>query len=240
MRAWLNLRYSDNSRAKSFEAGLSSLGYSVHHSLPVRPERGDIFVTWNRINVGNSWASKFEENGWPVLVAENAIWGNYFEGESWVQLSLNRHNTAGMVKYGGPERWDSLAHPMAPWRTSGETVILAQRGIGSAPTKMPIEWPRMALAKYGGRIRHHPGRSVAGIPLEIDLENAGRVITWGSGSAVKALTMGIPVISEMPDWVGEQDNTDAGRLEMFRRLAWTQWRVEEISNGEAFRWMLHV
>jgi hypothetical protein len=42
----------------------------------------------------------------------------------------------------------------------------------------------------------------------------------------------------MPQWIGEQDNTDAGRLAMFQRLAWAQWRLSEIESGFAFRWLL--
>jgi len=63
-------------------------------------------------------------------------------------------------------------------------------------------------------------------------------VTWGSGAAVKALTWGIHVESHMPNWIGEQDNTDAGRLEMFRRLAWAQWTLDEIEDGTAFRHLL--
>jgi hypothetical protein len=58
------------------------------------------------------------------------------------------------------------------------------------------------------------------VPLEIDLANASKVVTWGSGAAVKALIWGIRVESHMSKWAGEQDNTDAGRMAMFRRLAW--------------------
>lgn len=59
-----------------------------------------------------------------------------------------------------------------------------------------------------------------------------------SGAALQALLWGIPVASEMPDWIGAQDNTDAGRLAMFRRLAWAQWTLEEISDGLPFRSLL--
>jgi hypothetical protein len=99
---------------------------------------------------------------------------------------------------------------------------------------MPSDWPRVQK----GRIRPHPGRVPPVRFLEEDLSNAGKVVTWGSGAAVKALLMGIAVESHMPNWVAQQDNTEAGRLAMFRTLAWGQWRVSEIANGEAFRWML--
>ena len=98
---------------------------------------------------------------------------------------------------------------------------------------MPSDWPRVQR----GRLRPHPGK-LLGKPLEDDLAGAGKVVTWGSGAAVKALLMGIPVESHMPRWVAEQDNTEAGRLAMFRRLAWAQWTIDEIASGEPFRRLL--
>jgi hypothetical protein len=50
--------------------------------------------------------------------------------------------------------------------------------------------------------------------------------------------MGISVTSEMPNWIAEQDNTEEGRLAMFRRLTWAQWRLDEIASGDAFDWLL--
>jgi hypothetical protein len=77
-------------------------------------------------------------------------------------------------------------------------------------------------------------------PLEDDLARCGKVITWGSGAAVKALLWGIPVVSEMPHWIADQQNTDESRLAMFRRLAWAQWRLSEIESGEAFACLLNA
>lgn len=231
--AYLNLRYSDGPRVEAFAAGLRRHGYRVAIGLCRAPRDHDLMVTWNRIGAANDAARYFQR----VIVAENATWGNDFHGGSWLHLARDRHNTAGMFPVGGPERWDSLGVELQPFRTDGETVILAQRGIGSAPTAMPANWPSDALRRHGGRIRKHPGRNKA-IPLTDDLRKCGKVVTWGSGAAVHALMMGIPVISEMPGWVGEQDNTEAGRLEMLRRLAWAQWRMEEISSGEPFARLL--
>lgn len=222
---------------EAFARGLRLNGYKVISGITTTPGPQDILVTWNRIGVGASAARAFEAAGRPVLVAENASWGNEFAGQRWYHLARNRHNTAGMFPVGGPERWDALGVELAPWRTKGETVILAQRGIGSPPTRMPQGWPQQAQARHGGRIRIHPGTRPAKA-LQDDLATAGRVVTWGSGAALQALRMGVTVVSEMPDWIGEQDNTDAGRLAMFRRLAWAQWRLAEIASGEAFKWLL--
>ncbi|MCB1836274.1 MAG: hypothetical protein KDH99_01525 [Alcanivoracaceae bacterium] len=203
----------------------------------LNPQPGDIFVTWNRISTGERVARLFESRGLPVLVTENAAWGNGFAGDRWYSLAKTYHNTAGCFPVGGHDRWDALGVELAPFREFGETVLLPQRGIGSKPTVMARSWPGDALKRYGGRVRAHPGQRPAK-PLEDDLAHCGRVITWGSGAAIKALMMGIPVISEMPRWIGEQDNTDIGRLAMFRRLAWAQWRLSEFESGEAFAWLL--
>jgi hypothetical protein len=168
-----------------------------------------------------------------VIVTENATWGNDFAGKSWYTLARNYHNVSGMYPVGGPERWDELGVQLDPFRTSGETIILASRGIGPAAYRMPRDWPQ----RQQGRIRAHPGRG-EGRPLHEDLANCGRVITWGSGAAVKALMWGIPVESRQPDWIAAQNNSVAGRLQMFRTLAWAQWTHEEIASGEPFARLL--
>lgn len=233
MRAWLNLRYTVPERRQAFIRGLERCGYSVFEGTTMRPGDRDIFVTWNRIREGETVAREFESRGLPVLVTENAAWGNEFAGRRWYSLARSRHNTAGCFEEGGPERWDSLGAEPEPLRTEGETVILPQRGIGSPPTAMPRGWAEKALRKHGGRIRTHPGRNAC-TPLRDDLAKAGTVVTWGSGAAILASLWGCRVVSEMPDWIGAHPD----RLAMFRRLAWAQWTLEEIASGEAIQRML--
>jgi hypothetical protein len=237
VKAWINLRYTVPERLKAFVSGIERHGYRAEIGFPDRIGPKDIFLTWNRINMGNVVAQQFQDRGQIVLVAENAAWGNDFLGRRWYSIARNYHNTAGCVTYGSSERWERLDVELAPFRLAGETVILPQRGIGSAPTRMPSGWVQNAVRIYGARVRLHPGKSHA-IPLEKDLCKAGRVITWGSGAAIKALLWGIQVVSEMPNWIGKQDNTPEGRLEMFRRLAWAQWELHEIESGEAFACLL--
>lgn len=231
--AWLNLRYSIPERIEAFRLGLQRHGYEIRHGISQNPGARDVLLTWNRVGHVDQIAGRYGQ----VLVAENAAWGNGLAGRRWISLARDRHNTAGMFPLGGAERWDALGIELKPWRTEGETVLLPQRGIGSAPTAMPRDWLVGAQARFPGRVRRHPGRGDAK-PLEEDLAHCGRVVTWGSGAAVQALMWGIPVVSEMPDWIGAQDNTDAGRLEMFRRMAWAQWKLEEVSAGVPFERLL--
>lgn len=233
MKAWLNLRHPVAERTNAFVEGLESLGYEVALGTTRNPGPQDAMISWNRIRDAVAAAAEFEAADRPVLITENSLWGNSFAGDTWLTMSRGFHNMAGTFPIGGPERWDSLEIELSPFRKSGETVVLPQRGIGPAEVRMPSDWPRLQK----GRVRPHPGK-LLGKTLEEDLFTAGKVVTWGSGAAVKALMMGIPVESHMPGWVAEQDNTEEGRLEMFRRLAWCQFRISEIRSGWAFRWLL--
>lgn len=224
MRFVLALRHDIPERLDAFRSGLRKAGHEEGD--------GDLFLCWNRFAINAHKADAVEARGGQVLVVENALWGNGFLGKKWLSISVRFHNT--WQPFGGPERWDSLGFELPPLRTSGETVILPQRGIGPIGMRMPNGWALDAQRRHGGRIRHHPGQREA-IPLEDDLANCGHAVTWASGAAVKALMLGIPVTSEMPGWVCEQDNTEAGRLAMFRRLAWSHWTLEEIADGKPFR-----
>lgn len=229
--AWLNLRYTLPERVAIFRQGLERLGYTVQMGIPTSPD--GVFCTWNRIGSAHHAARMFEFHGLPVLVAENAAWGNDFAGSCWYSLARNWHNMADCFPIGDATRWDDLGIELASWRTAGETVVLPQRGIGPPEVAMPRDWGQ----RQQGRIRPHPGRGTA-IPLEQDLAKAGKVVTWGSGAAIKALIWGIPVEAHMPRWIGQQENTDESRLAMFRRLAWAQSRWDEIASGEAFSRLL--
>lgn len=233
MKAWLNLRYTVADRAAAFRQGLERLGHTVVSGFTQTPDPDDVLVTWNRIGQVDAAAKNYRQ----VIVAENAAWGNDFLGGRWYSLARDYHNTAGRFPVGGPDRWDSLGVELAPWRSGTEVVILPQRGIGPPGVAMPHGWAERTRGRVGGRIRQHPGRNAC-VALQDDLARAGCVWTWGSGAAVKALLWGVPVHSEMPEWVGQQDNTDRGRLAMLRRLAWAQWRLEEIASGEAFERLL--
>lgn len=239
MRAWLNLRLTVPERRRVITAGLTRLGYQVIDEVPVHvsPQPNDLLITWNRIGRGDYLAKLFNKAKGRVIVIENATWGNAFAGRRWYHMTLDYHNTAGCFPVGADSRWDELKVSLEPWRTDGQTLILPQRGIGSKPTAMPSGWAKRAQKRYHAPVRPHPGKRES-VPLEKDLADCGRVITWGSGAAVKALMMGIPVISEMPNWIAAQDNTDAGRLAMFRRLAWAQWTLAEIEQGKPFQWLL--
>jgi len=236
--AWLYLRHKTDERFRIFSHGLRKHGYSIQSGLPQNYGKNDLFVTWNRLPAANATANEFESRGMRVLVAENSSWGNEFNGDRWFHIARNLHNTAGMFDYFDDTRWDDLQVNLEDFRSVGEGIILPQRGIGPINVRMPPGWAEKMKKQHGYRIRKHPGRNKSATPLEKDLDGVSHALTWGSGAAIKALMIGVKIYHFMPDWIGKQDNTTHGRLDMFRRLACAQWTHKEIENGFAFERLL--
>lgn len=246
-RAWIALKEMPHYRRDAFAEGVKRIGYQPEFGLTQRPGPQDLLVIWNRYGASASAAAVFEREGLPVLVAENGYLGNEFAGSRWYAISKNFHNGAGSWPHYGSSRWDSLEVELQPFRLSGEElVLLPQRGIGSEGVAMPRSWELYAAQRSGGRLRPHPGLRSC-IPLEQDLAKAYAVYTWGSGAALKALVWGIPVYADMSNWIGasaaarfgeEANRSELARLEMFRRLAWAMWTLEEIESGAALDLLL--
>lgn len=239
MRALSLLPDGPNYRAGAFRRGLEAAGFEV--AAFDRPERGDCLLIWNRYPRHETIARKFEQAGGTVLVIENGYFGKDWIGKKWFAISRGHHNGAGTWPRGGWERWERWHVAIAPWRAEGETVILSQRGYGEPGVKMPEGWPAEAARDHpGARHRPHPGPGAD--TLEGDLAGAGRVVTWASGAALRALLWGIPVEAWSPSWIGAAAASRPGEpafrgdpLPMFRRLAWAMWTADEVESGEAFR-----
>lgn len=253
MKAVCRVKPSLEYRHESFRAGLKAAGYTVVDNIAT-PGPGDVLVIWNRMSAGHEEAKRFERAGARVVVAENGYMGKKWRNTEWFAMSLGHHNGAGNWQNRGPERWDGWNIKLHDWRRDGnEIVLLPQRGIGEPGVAMPSSWPNDVRKVIGNkcRIRPHPGEKGKAIPLEDDLRSAKCVIVWASGAGIKALAMGIPVFYSFPKWIAGPAcrplsdwkhgplYDDAARLEMFRRMAWAMWSMEEIQAGEAFKSLLN-
>ena len=243
-RAVCLLRDGPAYRKEAFIEGLRNAGYDIVPNDFRGPSSADVLLIWNRYGGYDEAATQWERGGGRVLVVENGYLGKSWRGESWNALAQSHHCGAGHWAYGGPERWDNYGVELQPWRTEGSTLILAQRGIGEQGIRSPEGWAESVQAKYGGRIRLHPGKDKSKVSLADDLEGVGRVLTWHSGAALHCLLMGIPVWYAFDSWLGGCGATplsnwpvnlssDAQRLAMFRNLAWTNWSLDEIRSGQA-------
>lgn len=248
-RALNLLRASVHYRRECFDQGLQAAGFKLVPAL-ADPRPGDLLVIWNRYGGFHEQAQIFERAGAGVLVVENGLLGKNWRGGEWFSLSLGHCAGAGEFKPAGPERWDGWGVPLAPWRTGGrETVIFGQRGIGESGVASPPVWAEGVQRRIGGRIRPHPGQGPAKA-LAVDLADARDVVTWHSAAALQALLLGVAVWFDCPTWIGagaarplaewpgQPKRDDGSRLEMFRRLAWCCWTLDEIKTGEPIERLL--
>jgi hypothetical protein len=237
----------DERALTAFRAGLESAGFEIVQSI-TKPTPDDVLVIWNRRGYEIHLADGFERVGARVLVVENGWLGKGWRGKVWYSLCFNHHAGAGTWVEGDGSRWDGWGIELAPWRTEGEDkLILEQRGIGEPGIASPPRWAEMIKAKYGGRIRSHPGVSEPKISLLQDLEGVGQVFTWASAGALQALIAGVPVRCAFDRWIGISassgldgplNRNDVKRLAMFRRLAWSMWNYDEVGSGMPLRRML--
>ncbi|CDX26708.1 conserved hypothetical protein [Mesorhizobium plurifarium] len=234
-------------------AGLARHGFVVDRKPLDRPSPDDVLVIWNRSRADIFFAERYEKVGAKVIVVENGYIGKDQEARQLYAMALSFHLGAGTWVEGPTDRWNLLDIVPRPWRASGrEIVVLPQRGIGTPGIAMPLSWPGDVVARLCKatdrpiRVRNHPGKARTE-PYE-DLKDAWAAVTWGSGAGIKAIFAGVPVIHELPAWIGApaarfglehlEDPFVGDRMPMFRRLAYAQWTIAEIKAGEPFPWLL--
>lgn len=240
-RALCLLPEGPNYRRQTFIKGLQAAGYEVVGGF--RPEPADILVQWNRKQ--DLEARRFEAVGAKVLIVENGYFGKVWNDRKWFAISIGHHAGAGEWRYLGPERWDSWAVDLKPWKAGKEVVVLGQRGIGEPGVASPHGWAETVARKLGGRVRPHPGKDAPQIALETDLTNARCVVTWASGAGLLSMALGTPVFHAFDRWIGREAcrplsefgeplMDDEKRLSMFRKMAWAMWTAEEVESGYPF------
>lgn len=249
------LRDTPHYRHEAFVEGLKAVGYRVSRHVGRPPAPDDVLLIWNRQNVQIQVAKEYEAAGAHVLVAENGWLGADQDGHQLYAIAKNHHNGPGRWFQGAEDRFSPLNVPVEPWRSSGDHIlVLPQRGIGPPGVAMPAGWLETVvrrLKQVTGRrisIHLHPGRERP--DLSPFFRNCHAAVTWGSGAAIKAIVAGVPVFYELPDWIGapaaqfgiqEIERPHLGdRLPMLLRLAWAQWRTDEIAAGIPFRHLLEL
>lgn len=224
-----------------------------------------MLVTWTVHRGAKEGAARaFEAAGGRVVVCEEAYLRTV-RGERHFAIALHDHNGAGRWPHhhdgGGPERWESFAIPLQPWRRDGRHVLVReQRGIGSVRMASPPLWHdtvsarlrrltrRPVVLRAHPRSRLYPELARGQAPLDEALAGCWAVVTWASSLAVHALIAGVPVLYEAPHFVcagacgrgieSIEAPPTPDRLPAFERLAWAQWSVGEIASGEPFRFLL--
>lgn len=221
--------------------------YSDNHNLASQVEQagGRVLVAENGYVGTGGGTPKFQVH------PKGGHEGHYYAlTEGW-------HNGGAPWKAGETDRWSRLGVEIKPWRQSGKYILVCpNRSFGVPGRSMPEGWAeKMAerMKPESGlpiKIRRHPGNDQPKHSLSDDLAEAAAVVVWTSSCGVHSLIEGIPTICEAPYWICKQaaptwaqvlaggDDLSGARVDALNRLAWAQWTVEEIANGDAFRFLL--
>lgn len=263
LKAYCLIRAQPYYRRDAFIAGLAAAGYEVVTHQPERAKDGDVLCIWNRYSELELLADRFEAQGGTVIVSENGYLNKggrtpkfdvheKVQADHYYALALHQHNGGGTWPAGDASRWDALGIDVKPWRTGeGHILICPNRQFGSRVMQPPANWVADVAQRLRGRdifcdseirTRPHPGNTRPARSLAQDLEGCAWVVIWASSSGVHALVEGIPVYCDAPHWICKDGDNQlvpkAKRMALLARLAWAQWRVDEISTGEPFRRLL--
>lgn len=238
-------------RYKRFANGLKAIGYEVTH----KPGPGDLLVIWNRYKANHELALQYEQEGKPVIVAENPYIKRDSAGRTYTALALHGHNGSGRHRSGDAQRWRAMEMRVWPWQGGGDWILLAsQRGIGAPGMAMPETFLNRAeemlrdLTGMHVERREPPSRTQGQVPLDQLWPKIHACVVWTSNVATEALMAGVPAFYMGPHHIMEHAAEHGvenilhpkkrERLSAFERLAWAQWTDDEIEKGRAFKWLL--
>lgn len=238
--AVVTIRKEPAYRREAVESGLKRLGYTIL-SKGGRPEsRADLLVLWNKKQgAEETMADQWERRGGTVIVMENGYLQKV--DKTTYALSVHGHNGSGWFPTGTEDRFTALGFPLKEMvERKGYDLVCAQRGIGSKLMASPPRWAEKMVEKLRAqgrstRLRAHPGNFAPKVPLLEDLKGAARCVIWSSGAGVRALVEGTPVVHAAPHWICA--GWEGNRVEALQRMAWGQWRHEEIATGLPFAMM---
>lgn len=177
----------------------------------------------------------------------------YYIDNSYFDRTRGTHYrvTRNAIQYHGPwesdgARWAALGYELKPWRYigGGHVVVCPQSDTFMQYTaRYKGDWLAETLAALH---KTYPGREIRVRPwssnkpeirktLHDDLAGAGLLATHSSAAAVEAVVEGVPILVSSASALGDMQMDQ--RVHYLQALADNQWTLDEISNGDAWRWL---
>lgn len=246
------------SHAAALVEGLTSLGLACQRSMYTSARtKFETVACWGwRVGL------RFREEGSRVLVMERGYLGDRFAWTSLGWNGLNGLATFPEPPDDGGERFARHhGHLMQPWRDGGRYALLIgqvpgdaalggknlqpwyieQAALAAERFKLPVMFRPHPLAGQRSPIAHVPGTQRLDGLLSQALQDAAVVITYNSNTAVESVLAGRPTIAMSKGSMAWEVTSHAiseplampDRMSWAHRLAWKQWRLDEIRNGSA-------
>lgn len=248
-----------NGHATAMIHGLHRQGIVVSAFSHLPDLDADFAVCW-----GWRIGRRIRESGFdkPILVMERGYLGDRMN--VWTSLGwdgLNGRARFPEPQDGGQRFWSNHGHLAKEWEHLEGYFLIAGQVLGDQSLNGVdyLEWLADTIEELDRigidvRFRPHPEAERRGqvfpVPsymvstgtLEQDLSEAACVIAYNSNATVDAVLAGIPAITvdegamawEITSHQVSQPLVTPDRNEWFRRMAWTQWTLREITSGEAW------
>jgi hypothetical protein len=144
------------------------------------------------------------------------------------------------------DRWDALGLSVQPSGGDPDGYILyAAQQPGDRSHGLTFRRWRELLRQAPGKVRMHPKDVPQETTLAEDLAGARMLKTLCSTSGIEALLAGVPAVADLPDraaWgelSGETLPSVEARTELFARLAYGQWTLDEMRDGTCAAFVLN-
>lgn len=181
--------------------------------------------------------------------------------KEWCSLALDGFNGRGKFAPArdSGERWNRhFGHLLKPWKTEGgKRALLIGKGANDVSLHGAdfIAWAaeqtqQLLAAGYSVRFRGHPDRPIpcpSGAELSTgsladDLEWASVAVSFNSSTDIEAILAGVPsIITDIGSLAYPLASRSVhdpivtpDRTEWCHQMAWRQWTLEELRNGDAW------
>lgn len=222
----------------------------------VIPKEEDIVVVWGVANA-KRWQDLGCDN---VLIFERGYLG---DRQHWLSLGWDDLNGQANFynQYVAEDRWDKYwKSQLSPWKNNGDVVLIAgqvtrDRSLDDCANYN--EWLNDTISTLKSKghdvvFRPHPlekdGYDVRNVTISThkdfdeDLLRAKCLVTWSSTTSVTAAYIGVPSVT-FSDYAMTKEVSSHSldvldfkpdRTNWGRKLAYCQWNLDELSNGEAW------
>jgi hypothetical protein len=227
--------------------GLRTMGVDL---LPAsNPLDGDLLVTWSPWKRSRREAIylHYQREKRPIIVMENG-WLSPLNRSYFYQIARDGWNGTGYFADLGTHRWNAWGVECKPWKAHDlerVALIAGQRGHPWDDRSSPPGWHEKV--QLPGLPEHRIIRRPrdASVPLDVQLGIATELHTWSSNAASHAIVAGVPVIQHGPNLAVAALASRPGEIlrcpdreAELARLAWSQFRADEIATGEPFQIMM--
>lgn len=237
--------------------GLKTTGFDVAMNTESNIGNYDISVCW-----GWRRGTKEKAKNKRVLVMEH---GYMINRHKWISLGWDGlNNNANFLNEDVSfDRWnDIFREHMKPWKFDGEYILFCGQVPGDMslngkilvdwyiPTaqkaskeyRLPVVWRPHPLDKFGSRIKIPKAKLDVKTPLTESLKKAAAIMAFNSNSLIDGVMSGVPPIAfdkGTMTWDLCAKNYEPlkrlDREDWGRKMAYTQWSLDEIENGTAIK-----